>query len=234
MKKLVLLTLFTFLVTLCASAADTLYFYGGDFDPSNPNANGLANENDAIISGTPYGAATYQNFTVSGGGITVTKMFTNNFSQLNPSTGYWELRSGVSEGNGGTLIASGTNAMTQTPTGRSDFGYTEYTDLVSGLSVNLANGTYWFAVVPQDLGTGGRSFNSNTLGLNAVGTQASDLQFWNSAYFGANFTNADNEGPYSIFSSGVYVGGGVPEPSTLIMLGSGLLAAAGAVRRRLL
>jgi hypothetical protein len=28
-------------------------FYGGDFDPNNPNANGLANENDVIVGGSP-------------------------------------------------------------------------------------------------------------------------------------------------------------------------------------
>ena len=41
-------------------------FYGGDFDLNDPNQNGLANENDAIVGGSPYGAATYQNFTLSG------------------------------------------------------------------------------------------------------------------------------------------------------------------------
>jgi len=232
MKKLALLSLFALLFFTVSAFADTLYFYGGDFDPNNPNANGLANENDAIVSGSPYGAATYQNF-VAGGSINVTGLFTNNLSGLNPANGYWEVRSGVSEGNGGTLIASGTGAMTQTATGRSGFGFTEYNDLVSGLNVSLGAGTYWFAVVPQDPNNGNRSFNSNTFGLNAVGTQISNQQFFNSSLFGANFTNANNEGVFQTFSSGVYTGG-VPEPSSLIMLGSGLVAAAGVVRRRLL
>jgi len=229
MKKLALLSLFALLFfTVAANAADTLYFYAGDFDPNNPNANGLANENDAIVGGNPYGAATYQNFTASDA-IKVTGLFTNNLSQNTPDSGYWEIRSGVSEGNGGTLIASGTGAVTNTPTGRSGFGYTEYTNLVSGLGVSLGSGQYWYAVVPVCTTCGGRTFNSNTFGLNQVGTNVPNQQYFNSSFFGANFTNANNEGVFQAFSGGVYV----PEPSSLIMLGTGLLAAAGVVRRRL-
>ena len=102
--------------------------------PNNPNADGLANENDAIVSGSPYGAATYQNFTFAVRSATATGLFTNNLSGLNPSTGYWEIRTGVSEGNGGTLVASGTGAITHTATGRSGFGFTEYRDEVDGLN----------------------------------------------------------------------------------------------------
>ena len=65
-----------------------------------------------------------------------------------------------------------------------------------------------------------------------MGTQVSNQQFFNSAFFGANFTNANNEGVFPTFSSGV-IGFSVPEPSSLIMLGSGLVAAAGVVSRRL-
>lgn len=206
-------------------------FYGGDLDLNDPNQNGLANENDAIVGGNPYGAATYQNFTLSGNS-TVTGLFSNNLSQLTPTNGYWEIRSGVSEGNGGTLIASGTGAVTNTPTGRSDFGYNEYRNEVDGLNLALNGGTqYWMAVVPVCTTCAGRSFNSNTDGLNSIGTQQSNDQFFNSAFFGANYTNANNEGVFPTFSQGVI--GTVPEPSSLIMLGSGLVAVAGIVRRRL-
>ncbi len=230
MKKLALLSLFTLLFFTVSAFADQLYFYGGDLDLNDPNQNGLANETDAIAGGSPYGAATFQNFVT--GGVMVSGLFTNNLSGLNPSTAYWEIRSGVSQGNGGTLIASGTGATSNVATGRSDFGFIEYTNAVSGLNVALPSGTYWFAVVPNDPNNANRSFNSNTDGLNSVGTQISGQQFFDSAFFGANFVNANSQGVFNTFSSGVYTA--VPEPSSLIMLGSGVLGLAGVIRRRLL
>lgn len=247
MRKLALLSLFTLLFSALGYGAGTCdsvntfnlpcLFYGGDLDLNDPNANALANENDAIVGGNPYGAATYQNFTVIGGGFGLTGLFTNNLSQLTPSSGYWEIRSGVSEGNGGSLIASGTESganFRHTATGRGIFGYTEYTDAVRFTNqVSLTDGTYWFAVVPVCTTCAGRSFNSNTDGLNGIGTTLSGQQYFNSPFFNADFTNANNEGTFDVFSSGV-LGVPAPEPSSMILLGSGLLAAGGVVRRRLL
>jgi len=183
-----------------------------------------------MIYGSPYGAATYQNFVLTSK-TSFNGMFTNNLSTLNPTSAYWEIRTGVSEGNGGTLIASGNTWVEHTPTGRSGFDYIEYSDAVQISPVTLEAGTYWFAVVPNDANGLGRSFNSNTFGLNSFGTQIENEQYWNSAFFGADFTNANNAGVFPTFSGGIY-NQGLPEPSSLVLLGTGALTVAGVVRRR--
>jgi hypothetical protein len=185
-----------------ASCSPCLY-YSGDFDPNDVNANGLANENDASISDP----RVYTPVTPNAPWL-VTGLLENTLSQLTPTTITWEIRTGVSEGNGGTVYASGSGAPTQTATGRSAFGYTEYTDFVSTSPILLQAGvTYWINVTPVCTACGGRAFESNVppgTAANHVGpANVVDNSFFNSAFFGANFTNADNEGTFPLFSFGI-------------------------------
>ena len=211
-------TKYCMLLSLAVPAfAGSVLFYGGDFDPNNPNANALANETDAIVGGIPTGSSTYQAFVVGAGGWNVTGLFSNDLTALTVNSAYWEIRSGVSEGNGGTLLFSGTDLTpTVTATGRAGFGFNEFTVEVDGLSFFLAPGTYWMTVTPQDPTDPNRSFNSNTFGINSIGTVPQDVQFWNSSFFGVSFNNANNGGVFPAFSDGVIgTAAATPEPGSI-------------------
>jgi hypothetical protein len=202
--------------------AGTVGWYNGNFD----GVNGLAN---AWGGGTFADANVYEDFVVPSGGWTVTGLFSNNLMNFSAVTqAVWEIRSGVSVGNGGTLIAGGTSAATQTPTGRSGFGFTEYTIEVDGLNVFLAPGTYWMTVAP--VASSGTAYNSTTSGAAAIGTPAGNngnsFFNWpsNSVNFGAAADQMGGTPANPDFSNGVVIGAAsAPEPSTLgLVFGAGL------------
>ncbi|HEY3662503.1 MAG TPA: hypothetical protein VGL24_05060 [Chthoniobacterales bacterium] len=176
-------------------------WYNGDFN----DVNGLANERDTSLGSGQY-ASVYDDFNVTDSmGWDVTAVFSDNLSSTNVTGATWEIRQGVSEGNGGTIVATGmTVTPTVTLTGRSGFGFTEYMVAVEGLSVHLAPGTYFLNVTPTGDLTG-RSFDSTTSGANCVGTPCGNNQnaFFDSNFFGANFTSTANEGQPYDFSMGV-------------------------------
>jgi hypothetical protein len=222
---LALTAAFALNTTAIAQAPPGSLWYNGDAN----GVNGLANERNTVVSQ----AAVYDDF-IAGAGWHITAVFSDDLITAGlPITGAdWEIRSGVSEGNPGTLIASGLNApVTVTLTGRTFFGYPERMVMVTGLSLNLVSGTrYWLNVTPID-GGAGRSFNSTTSGANAVGMPPGNNQnaFFNSTYFGYNFSSTANVGQPYDFSNGVI---GVPEPATIALLTCGLGALLIAVRRR--
>jgi hypothetical protein len=180
-------------------------WYNGDFD----GVDGLSNELDTSLGDQQYAHA-YDDFDVTDqSGWDVGAVFSNNLTDTIIIGATWEIRQGISPGNGGTLIASG---MTVTPlvtgTGRSGFGYTEYSVQVNGIFVHLPPGNYFLNVTPiGDLS--GRSFVSTTSGANAVGQPPGDNQnaFFDSNIFGADFqSTADLGEPYD-FSMGVEAAG---------------------------
>src|SRR5262249_20175856 len=158
--------------------------------------NGLANELNTSLGEGQF-ASIYDDFIVpEGPGWDIASVFSNNLEDTGVTGANWEIRQGIVEGSGGTLIASGTT-MTPgvTATGRSGFGFIEFTIEVTGLSVHLDPGTYFLNVTPIGDLTG-RSFVSTTVGANCVGEPCGNDQnaFWNSNFFGFNWTSTGLQG----------------------------------------
>jgi hypothetical protein len=212
--------------------------YGGDFLWYNGDfngVNGLANERNTIVSQ----AAVYDDFNVTAPlGWNVTAVFSDNLITPGlPITGAdWEIRTGISEGNAGTLVASGTTNSPIVTLTWCHFGFCEYRVQVPSLSVFLpmlpSGQHYWLNVTPVGNGTG-RSFNSTTSGLHAVGSPPGNDQnaFFNSTFFGTYFTSTANEGQPYDYSNGV-IGTVVPEPPPWAMMAMGAVVLIGVQRLR--
>jgi hypothetical protein len=127
-------------------------FYGGDFDISGPSPNALLNQNTYVEGSSavyvPFAVPPNQTWTVAG-------LFSNNMlstATLDPPQMQWSISTGISQGNPGIVIASGTAQATLTPTGRSWNGMNEYTALGrlnANELVTLTPGHYWMTAVPQ-------------------------------------------------------------------------------------
>ena len=200
-----------------AGSRESVLWYNGDFN----GVNGLANEENTLIGSGQF-ASVYDDFNVTdANGWDVTVMFSDNIPtfDMHVTGATWEIRQGISEGNGGTLVASG---MTVTPivmpTGRGTFNFDEVMIEVRGLGVHLpaSANPYWLNVTP--IGDGdGRSFNSQSSGANCVGRPCGNNKnaFFNSNFFGANWASTSEEGEPNDFSMGVIgsVTGGTPTPT---------------------
>jgi len=172
-------------------------FYGGDL-PTDSNAAGLSDENTLSVPGS----STYTAFNVpSGVTARVTGILVNvqASADFDPQMASWDIRTGVSEGDGGTSIASGTGKIQVAATGRNLFGLNEYTVLVHLPTEHLGEGEYWFNVTPECTNGAtdgscsvGRIFLSNTTqNTNGVlaNAQPADSMFLNSALFGFIWAN---------------------------------------------
>jgi hypothetical protein len=227
---LALTAAFALNTTAIAQAPPGSLWYNGDFN----GVNGLANERNTTVTQ----AAVYEDFNITGGPMwNVTAVFSDNLTNAVITGADWEIRTGLSERNSGTLIASGTtNSPVVTPTGRSAFGFTEYMIEVPGLNLMLpalpAGQFYWLNVTPIGDGTG-RSYNSTTSGTNCVGTPCGNdaNAFFNSTYYGSFFLPCGAPESCYDFSNGV-IGTVVPEPGTAVLLTCGVGALLITLRRR--
>ena len=190
--------------TAIAQAPPGSLWYNGDWNEKN----GLANERNTVVTQ----AAVYDDFNVADPmGWHVTAVFSDNiFVNMTVTGADWEIRTGISEGNAGTLIASGTtNSPIVTQTDQCSINFCANQVEVTGLNVSLpmlpSGQHYWLNVTPVGNGSG-RSFNTTTSGTNCVGTPCGNdgNAFFNSTYFGVFFGPAGNQiGGNPDFSNGV-------------------------------
>jgi hypothetical protein len=175
---------------------------------------------------------------------TITGVFAN-FLDLATSytTATWEIRSGMSAGNGGTLEATGSGATATIATGRNGFGLDEFQVTVAGLSVNLSAGTYYLGFALDNINAGTAGYISTTSGTDegpggdpnpaVTGSPiANGNTFFNSTAFVSNFVDTQDQFGPGTWDFSMGVNGVVPEPATFVVLGSALVSLVALRRRR--
>ena len=215
--------------TASLSQAQVLW-YNGDLD----GRDGLSNKTNTQVPNSNI----YDDFIIPVGQTwNVTGVFSNDAVRgATVTSATYQIRQGVSSGNGGTLLFSGAGTPTVTATGRTINGDSEFTVSLATSGIVLTSGTYFLNVTPVGNGRG-KFFLSTTSGANAVGTPPGNNgnSFLNSAYYGANFTPASNfVGSPADFSEGVLgkVVAPVPEPGSIALLTGLSLTGAAFLRRR--
>lgn len=194
-------------------------FYGGDPDL----VNGLW-----AVDTSYYGldGRVYEDFNWGGGNVT--SVYGNYFLTSGNVDGYrLYIRSGVSSGNGGTLVYSETGAAyTAGLNGFDAFGFNGYRVDVDNADFFLPAGTYHIALTLVD-DDGDYGYVQTTSGANSIGGPIGNgNSFFDSSAFGAFFLPTSSQ--YGVDLDHSY-GVNIPAPSALALLGLGGLAAA---RRR--
>jgi hypothetical protein len=222
-------------------------WYNGDLDPNvAPMQNAMSIPDGICLFESQSNSHVYDDFNVPAPGWLVTAVFSDNLMVTPYGTHtpvingvLWEIRQGISQGNAGTLIASGGTYInfSVTPTGRgggtSECATAEYRVMVEGLNLSLPAGSYFLNVTPisEELGLigpfgdeAGGSWNSGTDGADCVGTPCgnNNLAFINApGDLGANWEPTTNEDPSSHdFAMGVI--GNVLNQSPVLIEGGSL------------
>ena len=207
-------------LTLSIGASAQTVFYGGDWDR-------LGNLTAQIHSSGMLDSVIYDDFTLTSMSD-INGIFANFLDDSGTSTSnklYWEIRSGMSTGNGGTIVHAGTvSNATVTETGRFNFTTPErkYESVVSTFS--LGPGTYFLGVAADSMFE--QVFLTTASGANGVGGPLHNgNSFWNMPGAGENFSSVSDffGGRQTDFSIGIRGATSVPEPTAILGLAIGLV-----------
>jgi len=156
------------------------------------------------------------NFTLAGSGI-ITNVLWIGGSQAGPVSSFGMSFFANNSGVPGTLLSTFNLSATGTDLGPSGFGSEVYLYDSNIPAFSATGGTqYWISIF--DYGTAGTYYWNQGTGGDGVGY---DFGFGPVSYF---------DPAYTLFGSG---GAATPEPSSLVLAGSGILTLAGALRRRI-
>lgn len=204
------LLLFACLAASCLATADQTLWYGGDLD-----------HNRALYAQTGFSRESYvyDDFDVTGIGARFTGAF-GDYAALDtyqlPTSARYEIRTGMSVGNGGTLVASGLAPATVKENGNFNFSIGKFLISISGLDISLQPGRYWLSLSPVSETT----FITTTSGRNGIGTPLGNgSSLWWDPSFAAYYSDvsrAFGQGTWD-FSYGVK-GEPVPEPTSIGVL----------------
>ncbi len=207
----------TILCAIAANAsADEVLWYGGDTDFASGLTSGYGFGGDSNV---------YDDFEVGTGGVTVTGLF-GDFLVLAGHDSVdqveYEIRSGMSSGNGGAIIAMGTASASQEYRGQwNQLNYYRITTV--DLDVSLTSGEYWMSLAPI---SDRHVTVVTTSGVNGIGSPLGNGNaFWNAPWFGAHFVPVEEVlGGHRNwdFSYGI-IGTPVPAPGAILVLLPGLL-----------
>ncbi|HET6645025.1 MAG TPA: PEP-CTERM sorting domain-containing protein [Fimbriimonadales bacterium] len=221
-------TLFIAGALLFSCAQASVIFYGGDAAPRG------VMESDILLD-----TWVFDDFDISAPSA-IQNLWGNFFLTAGTTTGAaWEIRSDISSGDSGTLIASGSGAVTLTPTGRTLASFPEDQVMISGLNIVLNPGRYFMAIAVSGEDARGSLAITNGGDINTSGDPnpaPTGGPIFNGDSFvrspGNNFVPADiyYGSPGTRFDGSYGVGGAVPEPATILGFLVGLAALA--ARRR--
>lgn len=174
-------------------------YYSGDIDTTNPNADGIWDNNysGGEVDGQIFGAFKNTTKTVKATGGAINAFGGPTTTDPTP----WQINTKMSAGNGGKVVCSGSGTTTIKATGRTDSNWgvpDEYSVIEKKFkkACSLKKGSYWLLIYPQSTNLWYESDEeSDPKPINHVGWKnVIDKSIFNSTYFGFNYAYANTIG----------------------------------------